>query len=278
MDIPENSTETGVTATPRPTPRVDSPIQSLNTLKKMLLENRCIDAVAYANQLLTEEEELIERSNEIEKKLVDTRKWILIIGFSTVVLLTLIVFAIMKSNRNKEGGKFCAKLFILMLATLLYLAAIVPQIRFFDLAKSQATDGVMTSFLGLAMLAVVLNLIARGTSLKTAYESWKPGNFDYIIVLISMCGLIIPFGLHVYMIWQISKYNDDKTATTIASKRLAHWAWWAITILFTTMFVSMYIFGVTQGYRHNKSKMSPPVLVRLLQSIGVSCTKIYAQD
>lgn len=221
-----------------------SPVGALQELRALLQTSNVKGAVAFVEDVLRKEQALEDQADDIEASLSNTRKWILIVGFSVCLAVTVGVCVWMrKSTQFSEVPKFCGTMFLQLSAAVLYLGAIVPQIQLFDKVRARATDGVMTSFLALAMVAVSIGLISRGFSLKTAYQSKTRRSTDHIVAWLGMSVIIIPFALHVYMIYQISKYNDDKTATTASSKRLAHWAWWALLVLYVVLWISMAVFG-----------------------------------
>ncbi len=218
-------------------------VASLQNLQEMLQKLDIEGAQAYIKRVLGEEQALNDKADDIEASLVETRKWILIGGFLLILAVTGVMAYIIRKNPNKK--KFCAVVFMQMSAAVLYAGAIVPQILLFEKVKSRATDGVMTSFLALAMLAVCIGLIGRGFGLKSAYNEYFKDNesLTYITQWVGMGVVIVPFGLHVYMIYQISKYNDDMTPTTLSSKKLAHWAWLALALLYIVLWGAMATFG-----------------------------------
>jgi hypothetical protein len=219
----------------------------LARVRTLLSTQQVKEAERLVEEAFRAEQALEHQSDGLEATLSKTRKWILGVGFVAAAAISI------ACGMKSKSGRFGGTLFIMLSAVVLYLAAIVPQIQFFDKVKARATDGVMTSFLALAMVAVTLGLVSRGFALKTAYaanydqSTGKIEGTDHLIALIGMSVILVPFLLHVYMIRQISLYNDASTATTAASKKLAHWAWYALLILYLCVWIFMAVWGIAAG-------------------------------
>ena len=209
---------------------------TLRMLKDMMSSGKQQEAETLLDIALGIEVENESQSYAVEDTLRSTRTLILSIGFAFVILVSLILVAMKYTRTKSMPAKLIMSVFMLTSAAVLYLAAIVPQIQLFQKVKSRATDGVMTSFLTLAMVAVIMGLVSRGFSLKTAIATQKGNDkSEMIIALMGMSVPVIPFVLHVYMIRQISLYNSDHNPTTAASKKLAHTAWYSLLVAYAVV-------------------------------------------
>lgn len=140
----------------------------------------------------------------------------------------------------KLRPRFIVTVFLTLSAAVLYAGALVPQIVLFRRIRARGTNGIMTSFLALAMVAVIVGLAGKSASLVSAYKS---DGTNIVLVWLSIGVVVLPFMLHVWMIRQISLYNDDSTPTSAASKRAAKWAWITLLVVYIAAWVTMAVVG-----------------------------------
>ena len=195
------------------------------------------------NQILTVKK--YENNNEP----LHARNWLLGIG----LVMFFIVFYIMNWDI-----KFSANVF----ATFLLLAALYPQIMIIDQLQAAAVDGILSSWVGLAMFGLLLTVPVKAQFVKESREKKQNEPEAWAGFLVS----VLPYFLHVWMIYQIHSYNDEITDTAAHSKNIAGWAWPLLTALFVIMYTACF-FYIFKYEKKNDEQKDIIILCEKLQDV-----------